>query len=159
VLIRVLLPTFGKPTRSTVTLWVALGLYALRRRNNAGAVPEARFVRWCEPAERKGECRGCVGEVFEPFLGILVQHQIYKHMRKVPHNVDDQRSAERILRRCTRTHFIENEQETLSLHFAPSHLLLYPPATTPSRITRVENEDDDAGLVDEFVQHADVMPP
>jgi hypothetical protein len=45
VLIRLLLPTFGKPTTPTVTLCAALGLYALRRRSNAGAVPEARFVR------------------------------------------------------------------------------------------------------------------
>jgi len=45
VLIRLLLPTFGKPTTPTVTLCAALGLYALRRRSNAGAVPDARFVR------------------------------------------------------------------------------------------------------------------
>ena len=54
VLIRLLLPTFGKPTTPTVTFCDALGLYALRRRSNAGAVPDARFVRWCEPAERNG---------------------------------------------------------------------------------------------------------
>ena len=45
VLIRLLLPTLGKPTTPTVTLCDALGLYALRRRSSAGAVPEARFVR------------------------------------------------------------------------------------------------------------------
>ena len=45
VLIRLLLPTFGKPTTPTVTFCDALGLYALRRRSNAGAVPDARFVR------------------------------------------------------------------------------------------------------------------
>ena len=54
VLIRLLLPTFGKPTTPTVMLCAALGLYALSRRRSAGAVPEERFVRWCEPAERKG---------------------------------------------------------------------------------------------------------
>jgi hypothetical protein len=35
----------GEPTMPTVTLCAALGLYALRRRSNAGAVPDARFVR------------------------------------------------------------------------------------------------------------------
>jgi len=79
--------------------------------------------------------------------------------RKAPHNVDDERGAERVLRRYTRTYFVENEHETLSLRLAPAHLLLYQPAATPSRIPRVENEDDNIGLVDDFVQHADVMSP
>jgi hypothetical protein len=40
------LPTLGKPTMPTVMLCAALGLYALRRWNNAKAsVPDAKFVR------------------------------------------------------------------------------------------------------------------
>jgi hypothetical protein len=79
--------------------------------------------------------------------------------REAPHNVEGQRGAERVLRRYTRTYFVENEHETLSLRFAPAHLLLYQPAATPSRIPSVENEEDNIGLVDDFVQHADVMSP
>ena len=44
-LVRPLLPTLGKPTTPTVTFCDALGLYALKRRSNVGAVPDARFVR------------------------------------------------------------------------------------------------------------------
>ncbi len=47
--------------------------------------------------------------------------------REAPHNVDDLRSAQRVLRR--RTYFVENEHETLSLRFAPAYLLYQPAAT------------------------------
>jgi len=112
----------------------------------------------------EGERWGCVAEVVEPCLpmGILARHQIYEQTqaRRAQHNVDDQRSAGRVLRRCTRTYFVEHKYETLSLCFAPpAQLLFYQLAATPSRIARVENEEDDVGLVDDFVQHADVMPP
>ena len=83
------------------------------------------------------------------------------HAREAPHNDGHQRGTERVLKRCTRTYFVENEHETLSLRVAPAHLLstgwLRHPAG--SQFARVENEDDDVGLVDGFVQHADVMPP
>ena len=48
------------------------------------------------------------------------------------------------------TYFVEHKHETLSLCFVPAQLLFYQPATRPSRITRVENEEDDVGLVDDF---------
>jgi hypothetical protein len=150
----------------------------IREANNADgeALGRAQFVRLVEAEEcrrgsrgevralvrahrAEGECWGCMAEAFESCLRILARHQIYKHAREVPHDVDDQRGAESVLRRCTRIYFVGNEHETLPLRFAPSRLLLYQPAATPSRIVRVENEDDDVGLVDDFVQHADVMLP
>ena len=45
MLIRLLLLTLGNPTMPMVTLCAVLGLYALRRQSNAGAVPNAMFVR------------------------------------------------------------------------------------------------------------------
>jgi hypothetical protein len=47
------------------------------------------------------------------------------------------------------TYFVEHKHETLSLRFAPAQLLFYQSDATPSRIVRVENEDD-VGLVDDF---------
>ncbi len=81
-----------------------------------------------------------MAEVFEPRLGILARHQIYKRAREAPYNVNHQRGAESVLRRCTRTYFVENEHETLSLRFVPVHFLLYQLAVTPSRIMHVENK-------------------
>jgi hypothetical protein len=49
--------------------------------------------------------------------------------------------------------------ETLALRFVPAYLFLYQSATAPSRVTRIEHEEDDVGLFDDFVQHADVVFP
>jgi hypothetical protein len=55
-----------------------------------------------------------------------------------------------VLRRYTRTYFVEYKHEALSLRFAPAQLLFYQPAATPSRIACVENEEDDVGLIDDL---------
>jgi hypothetical protein len=73
--------------------------------------------------------------------------------RKAPHNVHDQRGAEHLSGRYTHIYFVENENETLSLHLAPAHLLLHQLAATPSWIPHVENEEDNIGLIDDFVLH------
>jgi hypothetical protein len=44
----------------------------------------------------EGECRGCVAEVFEPRLGILVRHQIYKPARAKPRIMSITREAQRV---------------------------------------------------------------
>jgi hypothetical protein len=63
-----------------------------------GSRSEIRALVRARRAE--GEHWGCVAEVFEP-LGILARHEIYncKHVREVPHNVDDQRRREGSLNR------------------------------------------------------------
>jgi hypothetical protein len=43
--------------------------------------------------------------------------------------------------------------------FLPPLLACALPPLPPSRMTRVENKKDDVRFVDEFVQHADIMPP
>jgi hypothetical protein len=53
-LIRLLLPTFGKPTTPTVTDVAALGRYALMSLRSAGAVGEERLVRAGPVGARKG---------------------------------------------------------------------------------------------------------
>jgi hypothetical protein len=53
-LIKLLLPTFGKPTTPTVTEIAELGRYALMRRMSAGAVGEFWFVRDDPVGARKG---------------------------------------------------------------------------------------------------------
>ena len=44
----------------------------------------------------EGECRGCVVEVFEPRLGILARHQIYKRGRAKPRRMSITREAQRV---------------------------------------------------------------
>ena len=61
--------------------------------------------------------------------------------------------------RSLRTNFVEYKDETFAFRFTPAYLLLYQTATTPSWVARIEHENDDVGLVDDFVQHADVVPP
>jgi len=85
-----------------------------------------------------------VAEVFEPCLGVLARHQIYGIRTRY---VDDHQ----VKRRGLRTDFVEYKDETLSLRFAPAYLLFHQPATTPSRVARIEDEDDNVGLVDDFV--------
>lgn len=58
-----------------------------------------------------------------------------------------------------RTDFVEYKYETLTLRFAPAYLLLYQPATTPSWVACIKHEKDNIGLVNDFVQLADVVPP
>ena len=55
--------------------------------------------------------------------------------------------------------FVKHKNETLALCFAPGFLFLYQSATAPSWVTRIEHEEDDVGLVDHFMQQADVVPP
>jgi hypothetical protein len=58
-----------------------------------------------------------------------------------------------------RTDFVEHKNEALALRFAPTHLFLNQSATAPSWVTRIEHQEDDVGLVDDFVHHADVVSP
>jgi hypothetical protein len=78
VLIRLLLPTLGKPTTPTVTLCDALGLYALRSLGGEQCRGRARRqVRTLMRTRRaEWERRGCVAEVFEPCLGILARYPV-----------------------------------------------------------------------------------
>lgn len=61
--------------------------------------------------------------------------------------------------RSLRTDFVEYKDETLAFRFAPAYLLLHQTTTTPSWVARIEHEDDDVSFVDDFVQHANVVPP
>src|ERR1700679_739858 len=104
----------------------------------------------------KWERRSCVAEVFGPCLGVLGRHQVY--VRIIRSNIDnppDEEEKEWGLR----TDFVEHKNETLALRFAPAYLFLYQSTTAPSWVTGIEHEEDDVGLVDDFVQHADVVSP
>jgi|SRR6267154_448295 len=57
------------------------------------------------------------------------------------------------------TPILLHKNEILALRFASAYLFLYQSATTPSWVTCIEHEEDDVGLVDGFVQHADVVSP
>jgi len=57
------------------------------------------------------------------------------------------------------TNFVEHKNETLALRFAPAYLFLYQSVMAPSWVTRIKHEEDDVGLINDFVQHTDVVSP
>jgi len=65
----------------------------------------------------------------------------FSRAREAPHNVDQQRGAECVLKRCTHTYFVENEHGSLSLRFVPVHFLLYHPAGSCVSGTRRTTSD------------------
>ena len=58
------------------------------------------------------------------------------------------------------THILLNtKNNTLGLFFTPPYLFLYQSAPAHSWVARIEHEENDVGLIDDFVQHADVVSP
>lgn len=122
-------------------LCAALGLYALRRRINAKAVPEARFLRWCGPAERNGS----VGVVWRRCFNHACAFSRGTRS-ETTHSSSQNTDRGKVI--TTRTDFVEHENKSFALRLTPAHFFLYQPAATTRRVARIKHEKDDVCFVD-----------